>query len=154
MNDWQRLKEINKKGLINSFLPGYKVNKWITNGFLFAAIFLILGAFYFEGNLTLEKKHYLTCETATPCLNPYYSPGWEDCPAGFDCSREYLNPGETWGKEPSKIYNWASPVFFVFILFGLCVNHIFYNRGYDFKNRFKKIIKEVRDYEDNGNGLN
>lgn len=147
-DEWKKLKELNSKGFISIFLPGYKINKWITSGFFFSCVFLILFALYFEGNLTLEKKYYLACNSPTNCENPYYLAA--SCPPSFNCAQEYLNPGETWGNPPSKALKAAPLALSLFIFAGLWFNHLLYNVRYDFKKAFRRL----RELADNNNGDN
>jgi len=96
------LKKLNREGLISILLPGYKINKWIIGSFFFASVFIILTGLYLDNGLNFEDNNYLVCNDTRPCVNPYYSPFVTDCPAGFDCSREYLYPGEEWGVKPIR----------------------------------------------------
>lgn len=137
MTNWR---ELNRKGLISLVLPEYKINKLLMNLTFFLMVFIILaaaGVTSFEANYS----YYLKCEGLRVCENPYYRAAV--CPPGFECSREFLNPGEAWGVAPSPVYSYAGLLCFLSLIIGLLANHFIYNRGYDFKTRFKELSEEA-----------
>jgi len=127
-----------KKGKFNVTPNGYKVNRHLGWGFLvlFLLYTFVVSNYYFN-----NPNLYLACNSKAYCENPYYErcddlKGFigEEYPAL--CAKEYLLPGEEWGKEPPFYAGnvAAITIAMLLVLFGL--NHFLYNGG--FGNDIKK----------------
>jgi hypothetical protein len=108
---------------------GYKVNRWLTNGFFMLIVLFALFIGFVDGfDTLLHGAYYYECpETSpTPCVNPAYD--WTCELTAEKCEPEFIYQGESLGVKPS-VFARSFPYVAVFILFvGLGLNHYLYNR--------------------------
>ena len=127
-----KIKELFEK--IDVTKKGYKVNKYLTNGFFILLIIYMAFIVHIDGISILRGDSvYMECRSLNffPCENPYYNQF--SCESSI-CENKYLFAGETVAVKPSvyaRTFGWVA----VFtILFALLINHLIYNRGFKFKN--------------------
>lgn len=143
-------------------LPENYISKWV---FWVALLILFLSAFYifFLNDFDFSEHYIISCTDNKPCLNMYYfcshntndilktlngcdSLDYEKvCQQGL-CEKEYLQPGESIGKDDGGIIRFFKVVTLLTLFFAFFVNHIIYLRsrgrkhgdGTDSKNRERK----------------
>lgn len=123
----QLIKKINDKHKAWVKGRGYKYSKPLIISF-FVVSFLLLGVVaYLDG---VKPKLYVSCPLGgTPCENPLKE--LSDCEEWF-CELDFLAPGQSYGEATSWLgRNYSLLVSLLFILV-LLVNHIVFNKGYDF----------------------
>lgn len=101
---------------------------WITAGLVVVLLFRS----GFEGA-------YFECVTPDPssglCKNPLYEPSsWRNA--------EFLVPGR-YGWENKEMMDFGANFAFFGFLVALVLNHLFFNRKFDFRQRFHQLKEEV-----------
>lgn len=133
---------------LSYLLPGYKFNNTIFRvGIGLIAFWLIAAAGSNDWDF-LSSPVYFRCDQESGCINPYYAPAdsvlpclnpdpRNHTPDQSLCSREFLIPGESYGRPPSFLLRYAWDFAGLVSLVMVLLNHFLYNRGY-----FKKRIEE------------
>lgn len=136
--------------LIEGFLTGYKVEKWIFRGVIIFLILLLLFDLQLNG-WSFKPKLSVYCKDSNHCENPLNNisvvngvivPSWlkemNYVPAGF------VYDERTWIEK-----NFQDLVF-LSVLFAFLLNHFLFNRGYPFRKVFSEKIKRINEQEEKG----
>lgn len=119
------IKDVNAKHKYIVKNNGYVFNKWLITGFFVLAL---LGLAVVVGVEGFTDKVYVVCDSGLPCVNPLKELGCQD----FCCTLDFIPPMSSCGERPSWLArNYSSSVVFLFLLV-LLLNHLFFNKGYDF----------------------
>lgn len=134
---YERLREINRRGLLDSMAPDYKIDKRI---FRAALLITLLLAFIAAAEAGFQWRAVsFSCPSDGPtCFNPFNpenAPGYlrpsvaAKCPDPDLCRIVKFAPGETWGGHPSFLMEHFGLV--VLVLWGgaLVYNHVENNQG-------------------------
>lgn len=129
MSDEVKWKDVKKEiDKLDVRTYGYKVNKWITNGFFLLIVLYALFIGFLDGFDTLvHGKIYYECPVTnpSPCVNPEYD--WTCELTAEKCKPEFLYQGESIGEKPSvfaRSFIWVAPLV---MFLGLGLNHVLFN---------------------------
>lgn len=153
------LDDLQKKLNVKSWLPDYKINKWIFRSALILIVLFFLVAYASAGFPNPNKTYiYVSCDSDSfgACENPFYNL----CNVNGDLYYQYnkvcddlnssyydnklLSKGQSFGEEPPFLLTCAFSVWISLIVFAFVINHFIYNRKY-FKN-WKKRDSFFKDF--------
>lgn len=138
-----------KPGRFTDYQNGYRIDRYIIRA---AFILMLLHLFFIAYSMDFDFswKPYMNCHSMSQCENPFYiDPNCKEgieCPNGlYDlsmrekcqedwCSQSYLPAGE-YGSKKTKAFNWFFPISILLVFLALIINHLKYNRGFDFGKR-------------------
>lgn len=142
-------------------IAGYRFRKAIFRyavGLMFLLFVLVLASTGFS----FEPKVYFSCPLDAPggyCENPFYKECLHNpssCPFNIDypelapeferISDQYKLPaGFSVGTPPPFLVKNFGAFVSLIILMAFVINHLLYNKGYDFKSKGKKLVKEMNE---------
>ena len=126
----ETVKEVRKVLKLKVLPQDYIIKKSIFWGAIVLLLFFFSLAVVDEGGFT--QKVFMTCEAGQICENPLYNDS-------LPCDNYYCSFPTYSGEigEPPSVYYSLFPVISVIIVLGaLFLNHILYNKGYDFGGGF------------------
>lgn len=129
----------------------YTFDRYIFLFYILAVLIVAVALIIILGGFDANKYLYVECKTSNNswCLNPLYNNTnycgktimWDE----IACNQEFIPNGFSMGKKPPAILEIWGTVVFVGLLIMFIINHLIYNRKFNFKKWYDetgKIIKE------------
>jgi len=130
---YQRLKELNRKGLRHLiFKDHYVINVWVFRSALALSVLLLMATAASTGGDLADHIYFYCPEEGPVCPNPFYSgegslyPG-PPCPDPFLCPIKEFAPGESYGTEPFFLMKNFGFIILLIWAAAFAVNHYQFN---------------------------